>query len=108
MPLSGDLSRLYMQTIETVSRTLVANDAFKMLYANNGALVFTIDAGIFADGTQISLCDFDGGGPQFAPGAGVFINTSGGTGPTAQFTIATIIKVPTDLSAETWVAVGNV
>lgn len=108
MPLSGNLSRLYMQMIETASRTLEANDAFQMLYGNNGALVFTIDAGIFGDGTQISLCDFDGGSPVFLAGATVTIETSGGLGPSAQFTIATIIKVPTDLASETWVAVGSV
>lgn len=94
--------------VETVSRTLVASDAFQLLYGNNGALVFTIDAGIFADGTQISLCDFDAGSPVFAAGAGVTIESSGGLGPTAQFTIATIIKVPTDLASETWIAVGSV
>ena len=63
MPLSGNLSRLYIQMVETFSRTLLASDAFQLLYGNNGALVFTIDAGIFADGTQISLCDFDAGVP---------------------------------------------
>ena len=94
--------------IELASRTLVANDAFQLLYGNNGALVFTIDADIFADGTQISLCDFDGGAPVFAAGAGVTIESNGGLGPTAQFTVATIIKVPTDLATETWIAVGSV
>ena len=94
--------------IELASRDLNIGDAFKMLYANNGALVFTLDAGIFGEGVQISLCDFDGGAPVFAAGAGVTIETNGTLGPIAQFTIATIIRVPDDLAAETWVAVGSV
>lgn len=94
--------------VELASRSLNVGDAFQMLYANNGALVFTVEAGIFGDGTQISLCDFDGGAPLFAPGAGVTISSSGGLGPSAQFTVASIIKVPSDLAAETWIAVGSV
>lgn len=108
MPLTVAPTLAYVSGIETVSRTLDANDAFKLLYGNNGALVFTIDADIFADGTQISLCDFDAGLPVFAAGGGVTINTSGGLGPTAQFTVASIIKVPTALAVETWIAVGSV
>jgi len=107
MPLSQP-SRNYVQMIELASRTLNIGDAFQMLYGNNGALVFTLDAGIFGEGTQISLCDFDGGAPVFAAGAGVTINTSGGLGPSAQYTVATIIRVPEDLSTETWIAVGSV
>ena len=107
MPLSQP-SRNYVQMIELASRTLNVGDAFQMLYSNNGALVFTIDAGIFGDGTQISLCDYDGGVPLFAAGAGVFIDSSGTLGPTAQFTVASIIKVPTDLAAESWIAIGSV
>lgn len=107
MPLSQP-ARNYIQAIELASRDLNVGDAFQMLYGNNGALVFTVPADVFGDGTQISLCDFDGGAPVFAAGAGVTINTSGGLGPSAQFTIATIIKVPTDLAVENWVAVGSV
>jgi hypothetical protein len=107
MPLSQP-SRNYIQMIELASRTLNVGDAFQMLYSNNGALVFTIDAGIFGEGTQISLCDFDGGVPVFAAGGGVTIETSGTLGPTAQFTVATIIRVPEDLQTETWIAVGSV
>lgn len=107
MPLSGP-GRNYVETIELASRILNVGDAFHMLFGNNGALVFTVDADIFGDGTQISLCDFDGGSPVFAAGGGVTINTSGGLGPTAQFTVATIIKVPTDLAVEEWIAVGSV
>jgi hypothetical protein len=107
MPISQP-SRNYVQNIETVSRSLNIGDAFQMLYGNNGAIVLTVEEGIFGDGTQISLCDFDGGAPVFAAGAGVTINTSGGLGPSAQFTVATIIKVPTELAAETWIAVGSV
>jgi hypothetical protein len=94
--------------IELASRTLNVGDAFQMLYGNNGALVFTVDADIFGDGTQISLCDYDGGAPVFAAGAGVTIDTSGGLGPSAQFTVASIIKVPSDLATESWIAVGSV
>lgn len=107
MPLSQP-SRNYVQLIELASRDLNIGDSFLMLYGNNGALVFTVPANVFGDGTQISLCDFDGGAPVFAAGGGVTINTSGGLGPSAQFTIATIVKVPTDLAVETWVAVGSV
>ena len=107
MPVSQP-SRNYVQAIELASRTLNVGDAFQLLYGNNGALIFTVDAGIFGDGTQISLCDFDGGAPVFAAGGGVTINTNGGLGPTAQFTIATIIKIPTALATETWIAVGSV
>lgn len=101
-------SRNYIQMIELASRALNSGDAFQMLYGNNGALIFTINAGIFGDGTQISLCDFDGDSPVFAAGAGVTIESGGGLGPSAQFTVATIIKVPTDLAVETWIAVGSV
>jgi hypothetical protein len=107
MPLSQP-SRNYVQQIELASRTLNVGDAFQMLYGNNGALVFTVDAGIFGEGTQISLCDFDGGAPVFAAGGGVTIQTSGGLGPSAQFTVATIIRVPDALASETWIAVGSV
>ena len=107
MPISNP-SRNYIQAVELASRTLNIADAFQLLYGNNGALVFTVDADIFGPGTQISLCDWDGGSPVFAAGAGVTINTAGGLGPTAQYTIATIIMVPAALGAETWVAVGNV
>jgi hypothetical protein len=107
MPLTQD-SKNYIQMVELVSRALNVGDAFQMLYGNNGALVFTVDADIFGDGTQISLCDFDGGAPVFAAGAGVTINSAGSLGPLSQFQIATIIKVPTDLAVETWVAVGSV
>ncbi len=107
MPLSQP-ARNYVQAIELASRTLNIGDAFQMLYSNNGALVFTVDAGIFGEGTQISLCDFDGGVPLFAAGAGVTIQSSGTLGPVAQFTVATIIRVPEDLSSETWIAVGSV
>ena len=107
MPLTQP-NRNYIQSIEIASRTLNSGDAFHLLYGNNGALLFTIDAGIFGDGTQISLCDFDGGSPLFVAGGGVTISSSGGLGPTAQFTVATIIKVPSDLATETWIAVGSV
>ena len=107
MPLTQP-SRNYVQMIELASRTLNNGDAFQMLYSNNGALVFTVDAGIFGDGTQISLCDYDGGVPVFLAGGGVTIDTSGGLGPTAQFSVVSIIKVPTDLAVESWIAVGNV
>lgn len=107
MPLSQP-ARNYIQAIETASRTLNVGDAFQMLYSNNGALVFTVDAGVFGEGTQISLCDFDGGVPLFAAGGGVTIQSAGALGPTLQFTVATIIRVPEDLSSETWICVGNV
>lgn len=107
MPVSQP-TRNYIQAIELASRTLNSGDSFQLLYGNNGALVFTIDADIFGDGTQISLCDFDGGSPVFAAGGGVTISSSGGLGPTAQFTVASIIKVPSDLATETWIAVGSV
>ncbi len=107
MPLSQP-GKNYVQMIELASRTLNVGDAFQMLYSNNGALIFTIDAGIFGEGVQISLCDFDGGVPLFAAGAGVTIQSSGTLGPTAQYTVATIIRVPEDLSTETWIAVGSV
>jgi len=107
MPLSQP-SRNYVQMIELASRILNVGDAFQMLYSNNGALVFTVEAGLFGDGVQISLCDFDGGVPVFAAGAGVAIDSSGTLGPTAQFTVASIIKVPTELAVESWIAVGNV
>jgi len=107
MPLSQP-SRNYIQMIELASRDLNVGDAFQMLYGNNGALVFTVEADIFGDGTQISLCDFDGGAPVFAAGGGVSLSTNGGLGPSAQFTVASIIKVPSDLAAETWIVVGSV
>jgi len=107
MPLSQP-SRNYVQMIEIASRILNVGDAFQMLYSNNGALEFTINAGLFGDGTQISLCDYDGGAPVFAAGAGVTIDSSGTLGPTAQFTVASIIKVPSELAVEAWIAVGNV
>ena len=107
MPLSQP-ARNYIQQIELASRSLNVGDAFQMLYGNNGALVFTVEADIFGDGTQISLCDFDGGAPVFAAGGGVTLNTSGGLGPSAQFTVASIIKVPSDLATENWIVVGSV
>ena len=112
MPLSGNLTQNYTQTIEIASRTLIVGDAFNLLYSNNGALVFTIDAGIFSDGIQISLCDFDGGLPVFAAGVDTVLNTSGGLGPSAQFTVVSIIKIPTELNVtfgvEEWIVVGSV
>lgn len=107
MPLSQP-SRNYIQSIELASRDLNIGDAFQMLYGNNGALVLTVPADVYGDGTQISLCDFDGGAPVFAAGAGVTLNSSGGLGPSAQFTVASIIKVPTELAVETWIVVGSV
>ena len=106
MPLSGNLaSKNYIQTLETVSRTLEFSDAFLLLYSNNGALVFTVDADIFIEGTQISLCDFDGGAPVFAAGGGVTLSSGGTLGPVAQFTVASIILSPV---ANQWIVVGNV
>ena len=102
------LDQAYVQSTETASRTLDADDAFAMLYANNGALIFTIDSGIFDEGVQISLCDFDGGGPVFAAGAGVTLQSSGALGPTAQYTVASVIRVPESLSTETFIVIGNV
>ena len=110
MPLSQP-SRNYIQQIETANRDLNTGDAFQMLYGNNGAIVLTVVAGIFGEGTQISLCDYDGGSPVFAAGAGVILNSSGGLGPTAQYTVATIIRVPVDLQAgtdEEYIVVGSV
>ena len=106
MPLSGNIgSKIYVQSVETASRNLDASDAFRLLYSDNGALVFTVPADTFEEGTQISLCDFDGGGPVFAAGGGVTLSTSGTLGPIAQFTIASIILTPT---ANEWIVVGNV
>jgi hypothetical protein len=81
-----------------------------MLYSNNGALVFTVPPDVFGEGVQISLADFDAGVPVFAPGAGVTLNTSGTLGPTAQFTVASIIRVPFDVSGDdnSWIVVGSV
>lgn len=107
MPISQP-SRNYVQAIELASRDLSIGDAFQMLYSNNGALVFTVPPDVFGDGIQISLCDFDGGVPLFAAGAGVTLNSGGTLGPTAQFTVASIIKVPADLAANTWIVVGSV
>lgn len=104
MPLSA-LSKNYLQGLEAVSRTLIIGDAFRMLYSNNGALIFTVEADVFGEGTQISLCDFDGGVPLFAAGAGVTLSSNGTLGPIAQFTVATIILSPT---ANQWIVVGNV
>ena len=109
MPVSQP-SRNYISTDEQASRTLNIGDAFHLLYSNNGALVFTVPPDVFGQGVQISLCDFDGGVPLFAEGAGVTIETSGTLGPTAQFTIASIIRVPFDVAGDdnTWVIVGSV
>ncbi len=109
MPLSQP-SRNFISTNETVSRTLNIGDAFHMLYSNNGALVFTVPPDVFGQGVQISLCDFDAGVPVFAPGAGVTLSSSGTLGPTAQFSVASIIRVPFDVAADdnTWIVVGNV
>lgn len=110
MPLSQP-SRNYVSMVETASRNLSIGDAFKMLYSNNGALAFTVPPDVFGEGVQISLCDFDGGVPLFAAGVGVTLNSSGTLGPTAQYTVATIIRVPSDLVAgdeNTWIVVGSV
>ena len=110
MPVSQP-SRNYIDDIEDASRTLNIGDAFKILYSDNGALVFTVPPDVFGKGIQISLCDFDGGVPVFAPGAGVTLNSGGGLGPAGQFTVASIIRVPADLVAgdeNTWIVVGNV
>ena len=110
MPLSQP-TRNYIQAIETVSRSLTTADAFKMLYANNGALIFTVEAGVFGEGTQVSLCDYDGGLPVFAAGAGVILNSGGGLGPSAQFTVASIVRVPVALQAgadEEFIVIGSV
>jgi len=101
----------YVSSVEVASRTLDISDAFRMLYSNNGLLSFTVPPDVFGEGVQISLCDFDGGAPIFVAGGGVTFNTSGGDGPAAQFTVASIIRVPADLVAgdeNTWVIVGNV
>lgn len=111
MPLTSTAPLNYIQDVEIASRTLIAADSFRMLYANNGTLIFTVPPDIFGNGVQISLCDFDGGVPLFAPGVGVTINTAGTLGPTAQFSVASIIRVPADLVAgdiNTWICVGNV
>ena len=91
MPLSQP-ARNYIQAIELASRDLNVGDAFQMLYGNNGALVFTVPADVFGDGTQISLCDFDGGAPVFAAGAGVTINTSGGLGQARNLQLQRLLK----------------
>jgi len=105
MPLSGNLTQNFTQTTETVSRTLVIGDAFILMYSDNGALVFTVPADVFTEGTQISLCDFDGGVPVFAAGGGVTLSSAGTLGPTAQFSVASIILSPV---ANQWIVVGNV
>lgn len=108
MPVSQP-SRNYVQALlGATSRSLNIGDAFQMLYSDGGGITLTVEADIFGDGVQISLCDFDGSSPVFAAGAGVTLETSGGLGPSAQFTVATIIKVPTLLAAETWIVVGSV
>lgn len=107
MPL-GPTSRNYTQSVETASRNLTTGDAFVMLYSNNGALVFTVPAGVYGPGTQISLVDWDGGGPAFAAGAGVTINSSGGLGPTAQYLVTSIVLAPPDLGDNVWFAFGSV
>jgi len=109
MPISQP-SRNYVSSNETVSRTLDIGDAFKMIYSNNGALVFTVPPDVFGEGVQISLCDFDAGVPLFAAGAGVTLNTNGTLGPAAQFTVASIIKIPSSVSGDenSWIVVGNV
>jgi hypothetical protein len=104
MPLDA-LSKNYIQSLEVANRDLIIGDAFQMLYSDNGALVFTVPADLFGEGTQISLCDFDGGGPVFAAGAGVTLSSNGTLGPTAQFTVATIIQSPIP---NEWIVVGNV
>lgn len=114
MPLSEppQFSRNYVSSEELVSRTLIANDEFHLLYSNNGALVFTVPPDVFAEGVQISLAKFDvaAGLPVFATGVGVTLESSGTLGPTAQFSIASIIRVPSDLAGDdnTWIVVGNV
>ena len=113
MPLSGavpiaNIQKAYIQTVEIVSRILNIEDAFVLMYANNGALVFTVPPFSdveFIEGTQISLMNFDGGAPLFAPGAGVTINSAGTLGPVAQSTVASIILSPIP---NIWTAVGNV
>lgn len=109
MPVTGP-SRNYISTDEQASRDLNIGDAFHLLYSNNGALVFTVPPDVFGEGTQISLCDFDGGTPLFATGAGVTLESSGGLGPSAQFTVASIIRVPFDVAGDdnTWIVVGSV
>jgi hypothetical protein len=109
MPVSQP-SRNYISSDEQASRTLNIGDAFHLLYSNNGALVFTVPPDVFGQGTQISLCDFDAGVPVFAPGGGVTLSSSGGLGPSAQFTVASIIRVPFDVSGDenTWIVVGSV
>lgn len=91
--------------LETASRTLEASDAFQMLYSNNGALIFTVPQDIFAEGTQISLCDFDGGVPLFAAGGGVTLSSAGTLGPLARYQVASIILTPT---ANEWIVIGSV
>ena len=105
MPLSGNLTQSFTQTLETVSRTLTIGDAFLLLYSNNGALVFTVPADTFTEGTQIPLCDFDAGGPLFAAGGGVTLSSAGTLGPLAQYQVASIILTPTD---NEWIVVGSV
>lgn len=109
MPLSQP-SRNYVSSNEDTSRDLNIGDAFKMMYSNNGALVFTVPPDVFGEGVQISLCDFDAGVPLFAAGVGVTLNSNGTLGPSAQFTVASIIRVPFSVSGDdnTWIVVGNV
>lgn len=109
MPISQP-SRNFVSTNELVSRTLNIGDAFHLLYSNNGALVFTVPPDVFGQGVQISLVDFDAGVPVFAAGGGVTLSSSGTLGPTAQFSVASIIRVPSDVSGDenTWIVVGNV
>jgi len=109
MPLSQP-SRNYVSSIEIASRTLTVGDAFHMLYSNNGALLFTVPPDVFGEGVQISLCDFDAGVPLFAVGVGVTIQSSGTLGPISQYSVASIIRLPSALSGDenTWIAVGNV
>jgi hypothetical protein len=105
MPLTGELAQNYTQTLEDASRDLLISDAFLLLYSNNGALVFTVPEDVFSEGTQISLCDFDGGAPVFAAGAGVTLSSAAGLGPLAQFQVASIILTPT---ANEWIVIGSV
>lgn len=108
MPLSQP-EKNYVTTVFVGDRTLALGDAFQLLICNDAAAVnITVPPDVFGDGVQISVLQFAAGIPTFVPGAGVTLNTAATLAVTAQFGVATLIKLDDELGANQWLLSGAV
>lgn len=107
MPLSQP-ERNYVMTEFAGSRILSDGDAFQLLISNDPAAVnITVPPDVFGAGVQISVLQYGVGIPTFVAGAGVTIQSAGTLIMTAQYGIATLIRLPDEFANE-WILAGAV